>query len=72
MSAALGFSPTARRRSPHLVLNRNTLRIGTSNSPIHVSRLVLPIASPKKPTCWISGSLTFGTCEMFDGVPLLP
>ena len=46
--------------------------IGTSNSAIHVSRLVLPIAPPKKPTCWISGSLTFGTCEMFEGVPLLP
>ena len=35
-------------------------------------RLASPIAWPKKPTCWMSGSLTLGTVEMLLGVPLVP
>ncbi len=48
------------------------MSVGTSAIPIHVIRFAEPNAVPKKPTCWISGSFTLGTCEMFSGVPLGP
>ena len=64
MSAARGFSPTARRRRPQRVRNRKKASAGTSRSPSHVIRLASPIAWPKNPTCWISGILMLGTWEM--------
>ena len=45
---------------------------GHQRSPTQVSRLASPIASPKKATCLITGSLTFGTFESVSGVPLSP
>ena len=71
MSAARGFSPTERTRSPHRVRNRKKVSAGTSAIPIQVIRLASPNAPPKKPTLAMC-RLTLGICEMFSGVPLGP
>ena len=72
VSAARGFSPTDRSRRPPRVRKRKNVSAGTSASPIHVIRFASPNATPKNPTCWISGILTLGIIEMFSGVPLGP